>query len=236
VKFTAEVLDNTTSRGRVLRFLTDEYSYEEFLDALYGIGHILLPTYIDRDLEAIDIERSHAIYATDYGSILPSISGLHFTENIMCELNLKGVKLVPVTMHIGIPSTRIIDIEVLMRYKIGSEYCSITQESADILNDSSNRDRRICAVGTSTLKALEALAGYDKYAYTSAEKWAVELIYEPYVFKTADMLLTNFHLPESSQLICSSAFCGHKLLARAYDEAIKEGYALLMYGDSLLIV
>ena len=91
-------------------------------------------------------------------------------------------------------------------------------------------------VGTSTLKALEVLAGYDKYAYTSAEKWAIELIYEPYVFKTTDMLLTNFHLPESSQLICSSAFCGHKLLARAYDEAIKEGYAMLMYGDSLLIV
>lgn len=230
----AEVIDNTTSRGRTLRFLFDG-SYEEFKNTIQALGQTPLPKIHKRPIEPVDDERYQTIYAKHEGAIAAPTAGLHFSRELMKRLEIKGINFSEVTLHTGLGNFRTIEVEDLTKHKVDSEEMFIIQEMADIINKAKESKHKICAVGTTTLKALEtavSITGQIK-PYTG---WTNKFINPPYEFKTADAMVTNFHLPMSPMMMMVSAFAGYDFLREIYDVAIKEKYKFFTYGDAMLII
>ncbi|MDR2402260.1 MAG: S-adenosylmethionine:tRNA ribosyltransferase-isomerase [Cytophagales bacterium] len=231
----AEILDNTASRCRTIKFL-NTFEDKKFKEFISKIGIIKLPKYIRREIEESDYKNMTSIYADSIGSLFPSVSGLHFDEAMWQQIEERNLQKAFVTLHIGMSSINKINTKVLKRYKVGSEYCKIAKEDAAILTAAKKNGNKICSVGVSTLKSLESSLNQFENNFQPLDQWVTKLIYDPYKVQSCDMLLTNFSESKTCQHICSAAFCGSKLLKKAYSEAVKNNYKFLMYGDSLLIV
>lgn len=230
----AEVVDNTTSRGRTIRFLFDG-TEEEFQTQLHFLGNTPLPKYINRSSEALDKERYQTIYAEEMGAVAAPTAGLHFSEELMKRLEIKGVDFAKLTLHVGLGTFRNIEVEDLSKHKMDAEYFKITQEAADIVNKAKYAKKRVCSVGTTSMRSIETAVSADDML-KAAEGWTNKFIYPPYEFSIADSMVTNFHLPKSSLLIMACAFGGYDLIMSAYEEAVKEKYRFFSYGDAMLIV
>jgi len=230
----AEVIDNTTSRGRTLRFLFDG-SYEEFKKTITALGETPLPKYIKRVVEPEDEERYQTIYAKEEGAVAAPTAGLHFSRQLMKRLELKGVDFAEVTLHIGLGTFRAVEVEDLTKHKMDSEQAEITQECADIVNNAKLKKKKIVAVGTTSMRAIETSVSTDGMLKPYAG-WTNKFIFPPYDFSIADALITNFHTPLSTLLMMISAFGGHELMMSAYEEAVKEKYRFYSYGDAMLII
>lgn len=230
----AEVVDNTTSRGRTIRFLFDG-SEEDFINELVKLGNTPLPKYIEREPEAIDRERYQTIYAKEMGAVAAPTAGLHFSRELMKRLELKGVNFAELTLHIGLGTFRTIDVEDLSKHKMEAEYFKIPQAAADTVNKSIMADKKVCAVGTTVMRSIETSVSAERML-KQVEGWTNKFIYPPYEFSIANSMVTNFHLPKSSLLIMVSAFGGFDLVMEAYHQAIKEKYRFFSYGDAMLIL
>jgi S-adenosylmethionine:tRNA ribosyltransferase-isomerase len=230
----AEVVDNTTSRGRTIRFIFDGND-EEFKEALYGIGSTPLPKYINRPQEDLDKERYQTVYAKTEGAVAAPTAGLHFTEEMMKMLEIKGIEIAELTLHTGLGTFRTIDVEDLSKHKMDAEYYKISEKAANTINTAKSENRRICAIGTTSVRASESSATAQNLLKAS-EGWTNLFVYPPYDFKIANCLLTNFHLPKSSLIIMTSAFAGVELIQKAYQEAIDNDYRFYSYGDAMLIL
>ena len=230
----AEVLDNTTSRGRTLKFLF-EGTREEFYEIVEQLGMVPLPSQLKRKPEPEDKERYQTVFAQNIGAVVPPGAGLHFSSHLLKRLELKGAHIAFMTLHIGLNSMKIIDVEDLTKYKIGSEYYTIPEPVAVIANTALDNKKQVCAIGVSTAKALEtsvSVAGRLK----PAQGWTNKLIFPPYDFKVCTSLVTNFHLPESLPFVNAAAFGSYDLIMEAYRIAIKEKYRFFVYGDAMLIL
>ena len=230
----AEVIDNTTSRGRTLRFLYDG-SYEEFRLKLRELGETPIPKYINREVTPEDEDRYQTIYATEEGAVAAPTAGLHFSKHLLKRLEIKGVDFAKITLHIGLGTFNPVEVEDLSKHKMDSEELIITQEACDIVNNAKVKKSRICAVGTTSMRALESSVS-SNHTLNTYEGWTNKFIFPPYDFSIADCMITNFHMPKSTLLMMISAFTGHDLMMKAYDEAVKEGYKFYSYGDAMLIL
>lgn len=230
----AEVIDNTTSRGRTLRFLYDG-SYEEFRAKLVELGETPIPKYISREVTPEDAERYQTIYAKEEGAVAAPTAGLHFSKHLMKRLEIKGINFAEVTLHVGLGTFNPVEVEDLSKHKMDSEELKITQEACDIINDAKSKKKRICAVGTTTMRAMESSVSSAR-TLNPFEGWTNKFIFPPHDFSLANCMITNFHTPKSTLLMMVSAFCGHDLMKKAYEEAIKEGYKFYSYGDAMLII
>ncbi|MCB9082659.1 MAG: tRNA preQ1(34) S-adenosylmethionine ribosyltransferase-isomerase QueA [Lewinellaceae bacterium] len=229
----AEVVDNTTSRGRTIRFLY-EGSDDEFQKELNHLGNTPLPKYITRPSEELDRDRFQTIFAKEIGAVAAPTAGLHFSRELMKRLEIKGVDFAELTLHIGLGTFRSIDVEDLSKHKMDAEYFRITAESVETVNRAKEGRHRVCAVGTTSIRAVESAVSAEGLL-KPAEGWTNKFIYPPYDFTIADSMITNFHLPKSSLLIMVCAFGGYELIMHAYEEAIKEDYRFFSYGDAMLI-
>ncbi|MBS7787271.1 tRNA preQ1(34) S-adenosylmethionine ribosyltransferase-isomerase QueA [Flavobacterium sp. CYK-55] len=230
----AEVIDNTTSRGRTLRFLYDG-SYEEFRRKLKELGETPIPKYINREVVPEDAERYQTIYAKNEGAVAAPTAGLHFSKHLMKRLEIKGVNFAEVTLHVGLGTFNPVEVEDLSKHKMDSEELFITQEACDVVNKAKADRKRVCAVGTTSIRAIESSVSSAK-TLNPFVGWTNKFIFPPYDFSIANCMITNFHTPKSTLLMMISAFCGHDLMKKAYDEAIKEGYRFYSYGDAMLII
>ncbi len=230
----AEVVDNTTSRGRTIRFLHDG-DQESFQAILRQLGQTPLPKYITRHAEASDIERYQTVYAKEVGAVAAPTAGLHFSRELCKMLEIKGGYFGEVTLHVGMGTFRTIDVEDLSKHKMEAEYYNIPQATADLVNRTREAGRNVMCIGTTTMRALESSVTASKQL-RSGEGWTNLFIFPPYDFTIANRMVTNFHLPKSSLLIMVSAFAGHELLMDAYQMAIKEKYRFYSYGDAMLII
>ena len=230
----AEVIDNTTSRGRTLRFLYDG-SYEEFREKLVELGETPIPKYIEREVTPEDAERYQTIYAKVEGAVAAPTAGLHFSKHLLKRLEIKGVDFAEVTLHVGLGTFNPVEVEDLSKHKMDSEEMIITQEACDIVNNAKAKKKKVCCVGTTSMRAMESSVSSQRTLnpYTG---WTNKFIYPPYDFSIADCMITNFHTPKSTLLMMISAFCGHDLMKKAYEEAIKEKYRFYSYGDAMLII
>jgi S-adenosylmethionine:tRNA ribosyltransferase-isomerase len=230
----AEVIDNTTSRGRTLRFLYDG-SYEDFRAKLIELGETPIPKYINREVTPEDAERYQTIYAKEEGAVAAPTAGLHFSKHLMKRLEIKGVNFAEVTLHVGLGTFNPVEVEDLSKHKMDSEELKISQEACDIVNSAKLNKKKICAVGTTTMRAMESSVSSAR-TLNPFEGWTNKFIFPPHDFSLADCMITNFHTPKSTLLMMISAFCGHDLMRKAYDEAIKEKYKFYSYGDAMLIL
>ncbi len=230
----AEVIDNTTSRGRTLRFLYDG-EYDEFRDALYKIGEMPLPTWIRPHPEEIDNERYQTIYAKEEGAVAAPTAGLHFSKHLLKRMEIKGIDVAEVTLHVGLGSFRSVDVEDLTKHKMESERVLIKQEACDIVNKAKSNNKRICAVGTTVIRATETSISSENLL-KPYDGWTNKFIFPPYDFAVANCLVTNFHLPYSTQLMMVSAFIGYRETMELYKIAKEEGYRFGTYGDAMLIL
>lgn len=230
----AEVIDNTTSRGRTLRFLFDG-SYTEFRKKLKELGETPLPKYIQRDVTPEDEERYQTIYAKQEGAVAAPTAGLHFSKHLMKRLEIKGVNFAEVTLHIGLGTFNPVEVEDLSKHKMDSEEISIEEEATQIINKGKKTKRKVCAVGTTVMRTLESAVNAD-HTLHEYEGWTNKFIFPPYDFSIANCMVTNFHMPKSTLLMMISAFAGHELMEKAYKEAIKEKYRFYSYGDAMLII
>lgn len=230
----AEVVDNTTSRGRSIRF-NFEGSDEEFQALIRKLGNTPLPKYINRPAEALDVERYQTVYAKETGAVAAPTAGLHFSEELLKGLEVKGVGLGQVTLHVGLGTFRNIEVEDLSKHKMDAEYFKIDQTAVDIANKARKGGGKIIAVGTTTVRTIESSVSAENLL-TTKEGWTNVFIYPKFKFRIADAMITNFHLPKSSLLIMACAFGGRDLIMDAYDEAVKEGYRFYSYGDAMLII
>lgn len=230
----AEVLDNTTSRGRTLKFLF-EGTREELYSIIDQLGIVPLPEQIKRKAEPEDRVHYQTVYAKHIGAVIAPAAGLHFTPQLLKRLALKSINTVPITLHISLGMLGTIDVEDLTKYKIGSEPFAIPEETALAVNKSLDSKRQVCAVGVSTTKAVESSVSVSGRLKAS-QGWTNRLIFPPYNFKVCTSLITNFHLPESVPLINAAAFGGYELMMEAYQVAIKEKYRFFIYGDAMLII
>jgi len=230
----AEVIDNTTSRGRTLRFLYDG-SYEEFRKKLNELGETPLPKYIKRDVEPSDEERYQTIFAKHEGAVAAPTAGLHFSKHLLKRLEIKGIDLEEVTLHVGLGTFNPVEVEDLSKHKMDSEEYIISNKTSDIVNKAIDTKKRICAVGTTVMRAMESSVSSDRHL-KPYDGWTNKFIFPPYDFKIANCMITNFHTPKSTLMMMTSAFAGHDLLKRAYKEAIKEKYNFYSYGDAMLII
>lgn len=226
-----DVIDNTVSGGRVVRF-----SYEgDFFEIVERLGQSPLPPYVKREPEPIDKERYQTVYARVRGAVAAPTAGLHFSEDILKQLQKKGVRIAPIVLHLGLGSFRPVQVEDLSRHKMDSEYYEIPQESADSINETMRSGGHVVAVGTSTVRALETQVTSE--GWVKADRgWTDKFIYPPYEFKIVDRLVTNFHLPASTLLMLCSAFAGRDFIFKAYRKAIKEKYRFYSYGDAMFII
>ncbi len=230
----AEVIDNTTSRGRTLRFLFDG-TYNEFKKTLEALGETPIPKQINRPVTDEDKERYQTVFAKREGAVVAPTAGMHFSRELIKRLEIKGVTFTELTLHAGLGNFRSVDVEDLSKHKMDSEQFLIEQRTVDIVNKAKEKRKKICAVGTTTMRALESsvsIAGYLK----PNEGWTNKFIYPPYDFSVANCMVTNFHLPQSTQMMMASAFAGHDFLIKAYKTAIKEKYNFFTYGDAMLII
>ena len=230
----AEVIDNTTSRGRTLRFLYDG-SYEEFREKLTELGETPLPKYIKREPDAEDEERYQTIYAKTEGAVAAPTAGLHFSRELMKRLEIKGLEFANLTLHIGLGTFRPVEVEDLSKHKMDSEEVIISEETTNTINSGIKEKRRVCAVGTTSMRAIETSVT-TQGLMTPFKGWTNKFIYPPYDFNIANCMITNFHTPKSTLLMMVSAFGGHDLIMNAYEEAIKEKYNFFTYGDAMLIL
>ena len=233
-KLVAEVIDNTTSRGRTLRFLCD-VGYEDFRKLLLDLGETPLPKYIDREVEPEDKDRYQTIYAKHEGAVAAPTAGLHFSKHLMKRLEIKGIKFSEITLHVGLGSFNPVEVEDLSKHKMDSERIIIEQASANSINDGLANKKRICAVGTTAMRAIESSVS-SMGTLNEYDGWTNKFIFPPYQFKIANSMITNFHMPKSTLLMMSSAFLGNDFIKKAYEEAIKEKYNFFGYGDSMLII
>lgn len=230
----AEVIDNTTSRGRTLRFLFDG-TYEEFKQTLYSLGETPLPKFINRPVEPEDNERYQTIFAKHEGAVAAPTAGLHFSRELLKRLEIVGVEFAEITLHVGLGNFRNVDVEDLTKHKVDSERIKITEESAVLINKAKERKSKICAVGTTVIRTLESSVSTSGLV-KPFDGWTNKFIFPPYEFKVPDMLVTNFHLPYSTLLMMVSAFAGYNLLFDAYKTAVKEKYRFGTYGDAMIIL
>lgn len=230
-KLWCEVIDNTTSRGRTVRF----NHKGDFFKIIERIGITPLPYYIKRDATDKDKESYQTVYARVLGAVAAPTAGLHFTRSLLKKLEHKGVKIVPILLHVGLGSFRAVEVEDLTKHKMDSEYYEISPDAAHAINKVIDNRRSVVVVGTSTCRALESSVTSDGHLKPS-KGWTDKFLFPPYDFKIADKLITNFHLPESTLLMLVSAFAGHDFVMRAYKKGIKEGYRFYSYGDAMLIL
>ncbi len=230
----AEVIDNTTSRGRTLRFLFDG-TYDEFRTELHKLGEMPVPTWIRSKPEEIDNERYQTVYASEEGAVAAPTAGLHFSPHLLKRLEIKGVDVAEVTLHIGLGSFRSVDVEDLTKHKMESEKVVITQDACDIVNRAKERGRRVCAVGTTVMRAIETSVSADR-ELKPYDKWTNKFIFPPYDFSIANCMVTNFHMPLTTQLMMVSAFAGYHETMELYAYAKEEGYRFGTYGDAMLIL
>lgn len=230
----AEVIDNTTSRGRTIRFLWDG-NEEEFRKILYFMGETPLPKYIKRKPDEEDRERYQTVYAKYEGAVAAPTAGLHFSKELIKRLEIQGIRFAEVTLHTGLGTFRPIEVEDLSKHKMDAEYYRIDDEACRIVNNAKDTGHRICSVGTTTMRAMESSFTAEKYLKPS-EGWTNHFIHPPYNFNIADSLITNFHLPKTSLLIMACAFAGYDLMMEAYKKAIKDKYRFFSYGDAMLIL
>jgi S-adenosylmethionine:tRNA ribosyltransferase-isomerase len=230
----AEVIDNTTSRGRTLRFLFDG-PYEDFKAKITELGETPLPKYIKREVEPEDEERYQTIFAKVEGAVAAPTAGLHFSRQLLKRLELKGIDFAEVTLHVGLGTFRSVEVEDLTKHKMDSEQVIISQEASDMVNNAKRNKQRVCAVGTTAMRSIESSVSTEGYL-KPFDGWTNKFIFPPYDFSIADSLITNFHTPLSTLLMMISAFAGHELMLQAYQEAIKEKYRFYSYGDAMLIL
>ncbi|MFC4267631.1 tRNA preQ1(34) S-adenosylmethionine ribosyltransferase-isomerase QueA [uncultured Polaribacter sp.] len=230
----AEVIDNTTSRGRTLRFLFDG-SYEAFREKLLELGETPLPKYINREVEASDEERYQTIYAKHEGAVAAPTAGLHFSKHLLKRLEIKGVDFAEMTLHVGLGTFSPVEVEDLSKHKMDSEQIIIPQSAADRINLAKNEKRRICAVGTTVMRTVESSVSSNQML-NPYEGWTNKFIFPPYDFSIANSMITNFHTPKSTLLMMVAAFAGYDFTMKAYKEAVKEGYRFYSYGDAMLII
>lgn len=230
----AEVIDNTTSRGRTLRFLYDG-SFDEFKKMIETLGETPLPKYIKREVKPSDRERYQTVYAKHEGAVAAPTAGLHFSKELLKKAELKGIDLAYVTLHVGLGTFRPIEVEDLSKHKMDSEQLIITQHATDVVNKGKNGKRKICAVGTTSMRAIESSVSTDGHL-KPIDGWTNKFIYPPYDFRIANAMITNFHVPCSSLLIMVCAFGGYDLIMKAYKEAVKSKYKFFSYGDAMLII
>ena len=230
----AEVIDNTTSRGRTLRFLFDG-TQEEFKAELTKLGETPLPRWVRQEVEPIDDERYQTIYASVDGAVAAPTAGLHFSKHLLKRLEIKGIKTADVTLHIGLGSFSAVDVEDLTKHKMDSEQIVIEQPTVDVINSAKERKNKICCIGTTTMRTIESSVSTSKTLkpYTG---WTNKFIFPPYEFAIADSMVTNFHLPYSTQLMMVSAFMGFDEMMRIYKIAQEEKYRFGTYGDAMLIL
>lgn len=230
-KLWCEVIDNTTSRGRTVRF----NHKGDFFKIIERIGMTPLPYYIKRDPTQKDKDAYQTVYARVLGAVAAPTAGLHFTKQLLRKVEQKGVKIVPIVLHVGLGSFRAVEVEDLTKHKMDSEYYEISSEAASVINRTIDAKRTVVVVGTSTCRALESSVTSDGHLKPS-KGWTDKFIFPPYDFKITDRLITNFHLPESTLMMLVSAFAGHEFMMRAYKRGIKEGYRFYSYGDAMLIL
>ncbi|MFI5149895.1 MAG: tRNA preQ1(34) S-adenosylmethionine ribosyltransferase-isomerase QueA [Bacteroidia bacterium] len=230
----AEVIDNTTSRGRTLRFLFDG-PYEEFKKTIETLGQTPLPKYIKRTVAPEDAERYQTVYAEVEGAVAAPTAGLHFSKQLLKKLEIKGVHFANLTLHTGLGSFRPVEVEDLTKHKMDSEEVIIPELCANIVNKAKDEKRKVCSVGTTTMRAIETSVSVEGYLkpYTG---WTNKFIFPPYEFSVANCMVTNFHMPESTLLMQVCAFGGYEFVMKAYKEAIKDKYRFYSYGDAMLIL
>jgi S-adenosylmethionine:tRNA ribosyltransferase-isomerase len=230
----AEVIDNTTSRGRTLRFLFDG-DYDEFKSTLYRLGETPLPKFIKRSVVPEDRDRYQTVFAKHEGAVAAPTAGLHFSRELLKRLEIKGVHFSEITLHVGLGNFRTVDVEDLTKHKMDSERILITESAADAVNEGINRRSNICAVGTTVLRTLESSVSTTK-TLKPYDGWTNKFIFPPYEFSIPTSMISNFHLPLSTLLMMVSAFAGYDLLFEAYHIAMKEKYRFGTYGDAMLIL
>jgi S-adenosylmethionine:tRNA ribosyltransferase-isomerase len=230
----AEVIDNTTSRGRTLRFLFDG-SYEEFKDTLYNLGETPLPKFINRPVEEEDALRYQTVYAEHEGAVAAPTAGLHFSRELLKRLEINGVDFANITLHVGLGNFRSVDVEDLTKHKMDSEQIWIRDDAVEIVNNAKLNKHQICAVGTTVMRTLESSVSTNGML-KPFEGWTNKFIFPPYDFTVADSMISNFHLPLSTLLMMVAAFAGYDKIMNAYKVAIKEKYRFGTYGDAMLII
>ncbi len=230
----AEVIDNTTSRGRTLRFLFDG-PYDEFKKTLYSLGETPLPKFIQRPVQPEDKDRYQTIFAKHEGAVAAPTAGLHFSRELLKRLEILGVEFSYVTLHVGLGNFRSVDVEDLTKHKMDSEQIWIRDEACEVVNNAKAKKRNICAVGTTVMRTLESSVSTQGHL-KPFEGWTNKFIFPPYEFSVANRMITNFHLPMSTLLRMVAAFGGYDFVMEAYQKAIKEGYRFGTYGDAMLIL
>ena len=230
----AEVIDNTTSRGRTLRFLYDG-SYESFKSTLYKLGEMPLPKWIRKKVEPLDTERYQTIFAKHEGAVAAPAAGLHFSRELLKRLEIKGINTTEITLHMGMGHFRTVDVEDLSKHKMDSEQVMISEENAELINRSKNRGHRVVCVGVTVARAIETPVTTQK-EIKPFSGWTNKFIFPPYEFSIPDAMVTNFQLPLSTMFMAVTAFGGYDLIMKAYQTALKEGYRFGVYGDAMLIL
>ncbi len=230
----AEVIDNTTSRGRTLRFLYDG-PYDEFKSKLYGLGETPLPRIVNREVVPEDRERYQTIYAKHEGAVAAPTAGMHFSRELMKRLEIIGTDFAEITLHVGLGNFRQVDVEDLTKHKMDSEQIFITEDATKIINAGKDKKKRVCAVGTTVMRTLES--SVSTFGHVKPfEGWTNKFIFPPYEFQVANSMITNLHLPLSTLLMMAAAFGGYDFVMDAYQEAVKEKYRFGAYGDAMLII
>ena len=232
-KLMCDVIDNTVSGGRVVRFESENQS--ELHDIIDRIGTSPLPPYITREPEPSDKKRYQTVYATERGAVAAPTAGLHFTNGLINRLEKKGVKIEYITLHIGLGTFRPVQVEDLNRHQMDSEYFEVSPKTAMAINEARKKRRKIVAVGTSTIRALETVV-VSGFMVSPKRGWTDKFIYPPYEYKMVDSMVTNFHMPKSTLMMMVSAFTDINLLKKAYREAKKHDYRFLSYGDAMIFV
>ncbi len=231
----AEVIDNTTSRGRTIRFLFDG-TYHEFKRTIESLGETPLPKHIlNRPVTLEDKERYQTIFAKSEGAVVAPTAGMHFSRELIKRLEIKGITFTDITLHAGLGNFRNVEVEDLSKHKMDSEQFKVEENTTEIVNQAKERRKRVCAVGTTTMRALESSVSITGYIKPN-EGWTNKFIYPPYDFKVANCMITNFHLPQSTLMMMVAAFAGYDFLMKAYKTAIKEKYKFFTYGDAMLII
>jgi len=230
----AEVIDNTTSRGRTLRFLFDG-PYEDFKKIITELGETPLPKYIKRAVVPEDEQRDQTIFAEHEGAVAAPTAGLHFSRELMKRLEIKGVNFAPLTLHVGLGTFRAVEVEDLSKHKMDSEQVIIPERSVKLINKAKEEKKKVCAIGTTSMRAIESSVSTTGHL-KPFDGWTNKFIYPPYDFNVANSMITNFHTPMSTLVMMVSAFAGYDFLMHAYQKAIKEEYRFLSYGDAMLIL
>ena len=230
----AEVIDNTTSRGRTLRFLFDG-SYEEFKEALYAMGETPLPRWVREKVEPEDEEWYQTIYAKHEGAVAAPTAGLHFSKHLMKRMEIKGIDSAFLTLHVGLGNFRTVDVEDLSKHKMDSEQFVVSEEAAEMVNAAKGSGHKVVAIGTTVMRTIETAVSTGGMIKPQ-EGWTNKFIFHPYEFTVADAMVSNLHLPYSTQLMMVAAFGGYDCIMNAYQVAAEEGYRFGTYGDAMLIL